>query len=86
MKVKAFDHLHGAVYKGGVFHVGKPEPKIPDGIAGYLMHHGIDARAMFATGGRFTVNQIDSFFATRDVSPADRMAVKSCLAQLNLLV
>ena len=59
--------------------------KIPDGINSFLMQHGLNADAMFAAGQKFTVAQVDQHFATRDAAPADRMSVKSCLRQLNLL-
>jgi hypothetical protein len=87
MRTKAFDHLSGGVERAGIFNAGtkQPERKIPPGVSGWLQQYGLSVDSMYASGNRFTVNQLDSFFATRDVSTSDRMSIKSTLAQFNLL-
>jgi hypothetical protein len=87
VKTQIFDKISGAVERSGTFHAGstRREGKIPDGIGSFLQQHGLNADAMYRAGQKFTVAQIDGHFATRDASPSDRMSVKSCLRQLNLL-
>ncbi len=59
--------------------------RIPPGVNGFLAGFGIDASAMYAARQKFTVAQVDAHLAGRNITTADRMAVKNCLHLLGVL-